>query len=130
MPGGLISCRGPVAEPIPHVDKCNRITSDTCHESDPGTIGGAAVAGCKLEMAYGGSARDSLPLVHKLQELGDIVITTYTMIAFTGTRSAESRRAMDAIENREWGLLLMDEVHVVPAEMFRKVSKRGGRTLA
>lgn len=28
---------------------------------------------------------------------------------------------MDAIEEREWGLLLMDEVHVVPAAMFRKV---------
>ena len=49
------------------------------------------------------------------------MITTYTMIAFTGTRSAESKRVMDAIESREWGLLLMDEVHVVPAEMFRKV---------
>ena len=120
-----------MAEPVPHVDKCNRIASDTGHKSEPGTVGGAAVAVAKLAMAYYGvCAHDSLPLVHKLQELGDIVITTYTMIAFTGTRSAESKRAMDAIENREWGLLLMDEVHVVPAEMFRKVSKGGRRTLA
>lgn len=28
---------------------------------------------------------------------------------------------MAAIRSREWGLLLMDEVHVVPAQMFRKV---------
>jgi len=28
---------------------------------------------------------------------------------------------MDAITNQEWGLILMDEVHVVPAQMFRKV---------
>ena len=25
--------------------------------------------------------------------------------------------------SREWGLLLLDEVHVVPAQMFRKVSE-------
>lgn len=28
---------------------------------------------------------------------------------------------MKMIAEREWGLLLMDEVHVVPAQMFRKV---------
>jgi len=28
---------------------------------------------------------------------------------------------MEAIRSREWGLLLLDEVHVVPAAMFRKV---------
>lgn len=56
-----------------------------------------------------------------LQTLGDITITTYTMVAFTGKRSAESQRMIDAISDREWGLLLLDEVHVVPAAMFRKV---------
>lgn len=30
---------------------------------------------------------------------------------------------METIRSREWGLLLMDEVHVVPAQMFRKVKK-------
>lgn len=30
---------------------------------------------------------------------------------------------MEAITNREWGLLLLDEVHVVPAQMFRKVNR-------
>ena len=50
-----------------------------------------------------------------------VTITTYTMIAFSGKRSEESARVMDQIRSREWGLLLMDEVHVVPAQMFRKV---------
>jgi superfamily II DNA or RNA helicase len=58
-----------------------------------------------------------------VQSLGDITITTYTMVAFTGKRSAESQRMIDAISDREWGLLLMDEVHVVPAAMFRKVGR-------
>ena len=30
-------------------------------------------------------------------------------------------QVMDEISSREWGLLLLDEVHVVPAQMFRKV---------
>ncbi|KAK4488301.1 hypothetical protein RD792_004057 [Penstemon davidsonii] len=50
-----------------------------------------------------------------------VVITTYNMIASDGERSKESENIMEEIRNREWGLLLMDEVHVVPADMFRKV---------
>ena len=50
-----------------------------------------------------------------------VVVTTYTMIAYTGRRSEESQKVMDMISSREWGLLLLDEVHVVPANMFRKV---------
>lgn len=50
-----------------------------------------------------------------------VLITTYTMISFSGKRSAESQEIMDQITSREWGLLLMDEVHVVPAKMFRRV---------
>jgi DNA excision repair protein ERCC-3 len=50
-----------------------------------------------------------------------LLITTYTMISYSGKRSDESAKVMDAIRNREWGLMLMDEVHVVPAKMFRRV---------
>ena len=32
-------------------------------------------------------------------------------------------QVMEEIASREWGLLLLDEVHVVPAQMFRKVGK-------
>ncbi|XP_009587460.1 general transcription and DNA repair factor IIH helicase/translocase subunit XPB1-like [Nicotiana tomentosiformis] len=61
----------------------------------------------------------------KEQFRGDIaagvVVTTYNMIAFGGKRSEESEKLIEEIRNREWGLLLLDEVHVVPAQMFRKV---------
>ncbi|KAK1362751.1 DNA helicase [Heracleum sosnowskyi] len=50
-----------------------------------------------------------------------VVVTTYNMVAFDGNRSQESEKIIEKIRNREWGLLLMDEVHVVPAQMFRKV---------
>mmetsp|Transcript_21969 Transcript_21969/g.39883 ORF Transcript_21969/g.39883 Transcript_21969/m.39883 type:complete len:762 (+) Transcript_21969:77-2362(+) len=50
-----------------------------------------------------------------------VLITTYTMISYGGKRSEKSKQVMDIITGREWGLLLMDEVHVVPAKMFRRV---------
>jgi len=50
-----------------------------------------------------------------------VLITTYTMISYSGNRSDKSRQVMDAIASRDWGLMLMDEVHVVPAKMFRRV---------
>jgi len=52
---------------------------------------------------------------------GCVLITTYTMISYSGQRSDKSAEVMKAIQGREWGLLLMDEVHVVPAKMFRRV---------
>lgn len=57
----------------------------------------------------------------KLHPEACVVVTTYTMISYSGKRSDQSQEIMDQITSREWGLLLMDEVHVVPAKMFRKV---------
>lgn len=59
----------------------------------------------------------------KEQFCGDagVVVTTYNMVAFGGKRSQESEKLIEQIRNREWGLLLLDEVHVVPAHMFRRV---------
>ncbi|KAJ1654837.1 DNA repair helicase RAD25 [Dispira simplex] len=50
-----------------------------------------------------------------------IVISTYNMVASTQKRSYESQKMMDFLHSQEWGFLLMDEVHVVPANMFRRV---------
>lgn len=50
-----------------------------------------------------------------------VLVTTYTMVSYSGKRSEKSQEVMDVITGREWGLLLMDEVHVVPAKMFRRV---------
>lgn len=43
------------------------------------------------------------------------------MIANTSNRSHDSQKMMDFLTSREWGFILLDEVHVVPATMFRKV---------
>eukprot|EP00878_Enallax_costatus_P006782 GHUV01007109.1.p1 GENE.GHUV01007109.1~~GHUV01007109.1.p1 ORF type:complete len:1248 (+),score=504.27 GHUV01007109.1:413-4156(+) len=50
-----------------------------------------------------------------------ICVTTFNMIAHSGKRSAYGTEIMELIKGQEWGLLLLDEVHVVPAKMFRKV---------
>lgn len=50
-----------------------------------------------------------------------VIVTTYSMVTATQKRSHESQKMMDFLRNREWGLMLLDEVHVVPANMFRKV---------
>lgn len=50
-----------------------------------------------------------------------VLITTYTMMAYSGTRSAEGEKRMEEMAKKEWGLMLLDEVHVVPAATFRKV---------
>lgn len=54
-----------------------------------------------------------------------VMVCTYSMIAGSFKRSEESQRIFDAIVGREWGLILLDEVHVVPAEMFRCDPARG-----
>jgi DNA excision repair protein ERCC-3 len=52
---------------------------------------------------------------------GCILISTYSMICHGGRRSAEGQMMIDAIQEREWGLMILDEVHVAPADMFQKV---------
>ena len=48
-----------------------------------------------------------------------VCITTYNMVSVGGKRSEDSQRALAELRGREWGLMLLDEVHVVPAAMFR-----------
>jgi DNA excision repair protein ERCC-3 len=50
-----------------------------------------------------------------------IMITTYTMLSFQGNRSEETAKSLQIIKDTEWGLMILDEVQVVPADMFRKI---------
>ncbi|RKF75886.1 General transcription and DNA repair factor IIH helicase subunit XPB [Golovinomyces cichoracearum] len=51
-----------------------------------------------------------------------IIVTTYNMVAQKGKRSYDSQKVMDFLQGREWGLMILDEVHVAPAHMFRRVT--------
>lgn len=46
----------------------------------------------------------------KFRGMAGVVVTTYNMVAFGGKRSEDSEKIIEEIRNREWGLLLMDEV--------------------
>ena len=50
-----------------------------------------------------------------------ICITTYSMITHTQKRSWEAEQVMKWLTEQEWGLMLLDEVHTIPAKMFRRV---------
>ncbi|KAJ3064212.1 transcription factor TFIIH complex ERCC-3 subunit, partial [Quaeritorhiza haematococci] len=60
---------------------------------------------------------------NKTKFAGDagIVISTYTMITHSGKRSWDTAKMIEFINSTEWGLLILDEVHVVPANVFRRV---------
>lgn len=50
-----------------------------------------------------------------------IIVTTYSMVTNSRNRSHDSQKMMDFLTSRDWGLMIFDEVHVVPANIFRKV---------
>lgn len=50
-----------------------------------------------------------------------LVVSTFSMVANTRNRSHDSQKVMDFLTGREWGFIILDEVHVVPAAMFRRV---------
>lgn len=51
-----------------------------------------------------------------------IIVSTYPMVTQSRSRSYDSQKMMDFLTQREWGLMILDEVHVVPAQIFRKVA--------
>lgn len=50
-----------------------------------------------------------------------ILITTYSMITHTQKRSWEAEQTMKWLQDQEWGIMVLDEVHTIPAKMFRRV---------
>jgi DNA excision repair protein ERCC-3 len=55
------------------------------------------------------------------QDEAVILISNYTMMSYTGSRSEEKQKVFDEISKKKWGLMILDEVHVAPANTFRKV---------
>ncbi|XP_038603260.1 general transcription and DNA repair factor IIH helicase subunit XPB [Tachyglossus aculeatus] len=50
-----------------------------------------------------------------------VAVSTYSMLGHTTKRSWEAERVMDWLKTQEWGLMILDEVHTIPAKMFRRV---------
>ncbi|XP_023188774.1 TFIIH basal transcription factor complex helicase XPB subunit [Xiphophorus maculatus] len=50
-----------------------------------------------------------------------VAISTYSMLGHTTKRSWEAEKVMEWMRTQEWGLMILDEVHTIPAKMFRRV---------
>nr|CAG4635958.1 EOG090X01LU [Eubosmina coregoni] len=50
-----------------------------------------------------------------------ILITTFNMITHQQKRSYEAEQTMNWLKEQEWGIMVLDEVHTIPAKMFRRV---------
>jgi DNA repair helicase Rad25 len=53
-----------------------------------------------------------------------VTVTTYSMVSHAGKRSRDAQALMDRLAELEWGLLILDEVQVMPAKTFRTVLHR------
>eukprot|EP01087_Luapelamoeba_hula_P020394 TRINITY_DN6954_c0_g1_i2.p1 TRINITY_DN6954_c0_g1~~TRINITY_DN6954_c0_g1_i2.p1 ORF type:complete len:1357 (-),score=242.12 TRINITY_DN6954_c0_g1_i2:570-4553(-) len=51
-----------------------------------------------------------------------VLITTYNMFASVDKRSEHSQRMIEKCRARQWGLMILDEVHLAPAQTFRRVT--------
>lgn len=49
-----------------------------------------------------------------------VLFTSYTMLVDSKNRTADSKKMTSFIEKTEWGLIILDEVHCVPANNFAK----------
>lgn len=58
----------------------------------------------------------------KFKRSTGVIVSTYSMVSQTRARSYDAEKMMNWLQSREWGLMILDEVHVVPASMFRKVT--------
>ena len=50
-----------------------------------------------------------------------MLICTYSYLAYGQKREEFAKVLIDFIQEHNWGLMIMDEVQVVPANNFRKV---------
>jgi DNA excision repair protein ERCC-3 len=58
-------------------------------------------------------------LTGKRKELGPVTLTTYQLLTHRKDRDAEVYPAMDLVRAHRWGLVIYDEVHLLPAQVFR-----------
>uniref|UniRef100_A0A915D3Q8 General transcription and DNA repair factor IIH helicase/translocase subunit XPB n=1 Tax=Ditylenchus dipsaci TaxID=166011 RepID=A0A915D3Q8_9BILA len=64
--------------------------------------------------------RDTIPAGQEANK-PVVCVSTYSMVAYTGKRTYMAEEVMRYLGSHEWGLLLLDEVHTIPAKMFRRV---------
>ncbi len=59
--------------------------------------------------------------------IGDVTITTYSMMSKKGGAGATGYGHFDRLSAQPWGLIIYDEVHLVPAPIFRLTAELQAR---
>eukprot|EP01130_Rhizamoeba_saxonica_P017819 TRINITY_DN8732_c0_g1_i1.p1 TRINITY_DN8732_c0_g1~~TRINITY_DN8732_c0_g1_i1.p1 ORF type:complete len:1155 (+),score=249.27 TRINITY_DN8732_c0_g1_i1:477-3467(+) len=54
----------------------------------------------------------------------NVLISTYGMFSSVNNRSDSAKNMMKKIKEREWGVMILDEVHLTPAKIFRTVTNQ------
>ena len=57
----------------------------------------------------------------KFKGKAGVLVSTYSMMTAKGKRAYDTQQMLDWVWSQDWGLMILDEVHVVPAKMFRQV---------
>jgi len=58
---------------------------------------------------------------HDLPQCPCIVITTYAMVSYSGKHAERTEEILKQIRTRDWGLMILDEVHEAVSSRFRTV---------
>ncbi|KAK2195365.1 bifunctional Helicase superfamily 1-2 [Babesia duncani] len=51
-----------------------------------------------------------------------VLVSTYTMMAYSRKHRASTENILNQIKERDWGMLIFDEVQFVPAPAFRRIN--------
>mmetsp|Transcript_117042 Transcript_117042/g.372631 ORF Transcript_117042/g.372631 Transcript_117042/m.372631 type:complete len:748 (+) Transcript_117042:594-2837(+) len=65
---------------------------------------------------------DSKRPIEDCERRACVLISTYSMLGFTGKRSGDAEILLSQIQQLEWGIMVVDEVQVMPAKTFRTVA--------
>eukprot|EP00397_Hematodinium_sp_SG-2012_P017331 GEMP01017718.1.p1 GENE.GEMP01017718.1~~GEMP01017718.1.p1 ORF type:complete len:687 (+),score=146.55 GEMP01017718.1:103-2163(+) len=65
---------------------------------------------------------DSKNALGDVEERGCVLVSTYSMLGYSGKRSSSTQYVLNQVRNLTWGLLIVDEVQVMPAKTFRTVA--------
>jgi len=74
------------------------------------------------ELPTSAISRFASEFAHEWDPNAGVIITTYAMFSNTSNRKNAALNMIAKCNSREWGLLILDEVHLAPARVFRTVA--------
>jgi len=63
-----------------------------------------------------------------LEKEAGILVTSFTMLTFNGKRNKIVQKTLDMLKATDWGLMIIDEVQLLPADSFINIIKKQFKT--